>query len=54
MAGWAQEFSFVLTESFEDGVDGAVMGDVAFSAAGDEDFCADAVSFFEKQDGCAI
>lgn|GEM_PF-6633972 len=53
-AGWADEISFVFSECFEDGIDGAVVGDVAFASAGDEDFCADAVGFFEKQDSCAI
>ncbi len=46
-AGWSDEISFVFAKGFEDGVDWAVVGDVAFASAGDEDFCADSVGFFE-------
>jgi hypothetical protein len=54
VAGGANEICFVLAEGFEDKLDRAVVGDVAFAPARDQDFCTDAVGFFEKEDRYAL
>ena len=46
VAGRADEAGFVGAEFPEDFFGGAVVGDVALTATGNEDFCADAVGFF--------
>ena len=51
MAGRADEISFVFSKCFEDLIDGAIVGDIALSSTGDEDFCADAIGFFEEGNG---
>jgi hypothetical protein len=54
VTGGANEICFVFAESFQDVLDWAVVSDVAFPSARDENFCADAVGFFEKEYGYAL
>ena len=48
-AGRADKVGFVFSKGFKDRIDGAVMCDIAFAAARDEDFCTDSVGFFDEE-----
>lgn len=47
---WSEESSFVRAEISKYRFDWTIVSDIALSAPRDQDFCADAISFFEDSD----